>query len=786
MNKIDIKAILPALVAALVLAGCGGGGSSSNASAPANTTNTFNVTNESARAFSSVSIQTRSGGELYNKTLDCAVNQSGCMVYYTGPAINEPVALVFYDKDGKTVSAFPFPTPPSEYFKVYTSDWQTGFYLAYKLNRDFAAKDGLDSAALDEQIDVFFQNYNSPDGKPDEYEEIGRYFKKQLVDSGVTESQFLEAFYKRLANGDVATQSELPVQIAQSLEMRNINAYVNNLFKNNNLLPMSEAYANSNSPETDSCPAGLQSFLGFFGEVASLIPIVGDTVSAATGLAKEYCDGTSNALDRIESKLAQLQNSVDQIDRKISNLLDLTTRNTINNQTKRFATVRDRVKRGDDFYEIFLQKNGVKSLAEFFQKNGGTSVEGWKSSMAKGGKDLEAILKSPMQDSKRGWGNYLGEIESTTNPSDISSYTDALTEMCANPTNKPLPKRQLCNLSINNSTATLVGTQGLTLLMVKDIYSVLAQYEKLKENGAFLTDGYDMAPGASSFANSYAVVVKTFKDQDKTLNETFTGTIESNRVTKSNPIKGYFEAYNGIDDTLMQNMLNRNCKNPKFEIANITDWVYGGSGDAYIQTGCANTNLDGKREIVKARYYYEAENSSDVANVMGVLVPRKYVTRNCDYIGYVYQSYIYLGGPIIYPGKDKSTFTFNSQGCTNSSVIESGIGKWQENGVLYRITDDSAGNTRFYANSNSTGANTFYNWVRLKDSNGFNYAFYMYIGGNTQTNYGYACVTSDCSLGSSSLKFQNGPSSINMAYASKKYPYDPKVSGDMLYWNIKD
>lgn len=782
MKKIHINAIVATFLTALLLTGCGGGDSSSNSSAPENTTNTFNVTNETSRNFARASIQTRTGAELYNEPLECQTGQTRCMVYYTGAKINEPVALVFYDKDGKTVSAFPFPTAPSEYFKLYTSDWQTGFYLAYKLNRDFAAKDGLDRSDLDQKIHVFFENFDSPDGKPDEFEEIGQYYKKQMADAGVSESQFLEAFYKRLANDDVASQSELAVKLARGTEVRNVYAYVSNLFRKGSMLLISEANANTSSTETASCSSGFQSFLSYFGEVASLIPVVGDTVAAAAGIGKEYCDGTSNALDRIESKLTELQNSVDKIDQKLSSLLDLATRSSINNQTKKFESARAKVKAGDVAYENFLTKRGLKSLSQFFASKEGdpqsASVAGWRAAISAGGKDLTDILKSPLQDSGRGWGNSLGVLAGATDSSDISTYTTALKTMCASPTDKPLAKRQLCNLSINESTATLVASQGLTLVMLNDIYTVLAKYELLKENDKYLVDGYDAAPGAKTFAVSYAKVVETFKSQNKKLSDAFITTIQSN----GSNINGYFEAYAGLDATLMKNVTNRFCANPKFsKMPNITDWVY----DDYIQTECANIDFNGKRETVKARYYYKSENSSDVANVLGVLVPRKYVNANCDYKDYVKNGSLF-DGLIIYPGNSSSNFNFNSQGCSTKTIIGSAIGKQGDNGVLYPVANDSAGNRRFWAPNNSQSSNTFYNWVRLKGNNNFNYVFYLYVGGTPWGNYGYACVTADCSTGTTDIKFKNGPSSINLELITdnQKYPVDLNLLGRRTVWKI--
>ena len=232
----------------------------------------------------------------------------------------------------------------------------------------------------------------------------------------------------------------------------------------------------------------------------------------------------------------------------------------------------------------------------------------------------------------------------------------------------------------------------------------------------------------------------------------------------------------------MQNVTNRFCANPKFsKMPNITDWVY----DDYIQTECSNLDFNGKRETVKARYYYKSENSSDVANVLGVLVPRKYVNANCDYKDYVKNGSLF-DGLIIYPGNSSSNFNFNSQGCSTKTIIGSAIGKQGDNGVLYPVANDSAGNRRFWAPNNSQSSNTFYNWVRLKGNNNFNYVFYMYVGGTPWGNYGYACVTADCSTGSTTLKFKNGPSSINleMITDNQKYPVDPNLLGTRTVWKI--
>jgi hypothetical protein len=596
-----------AVIASVIyLAGCGGGGS--NSSQPAADAKTvIKVGNQSAFDFASVSIQNQNGATLYDSQFKCVSQDTNCYINLNQD-YNESVTLLFKDASGKLVRAVVVANSPNTYISLYPDATSTGFYLVNRLNKDVVANNGISWEQLNLRIATFFTNYDSPDGTVDNFEEVGLYYSSQLAKGVASEDVFLTAFKQRLLNWDVAQNNELPVAKADLASLyQRFTAFLKS--DENPLIP--PAYA-----QETTCGSGLQGFLTITENLASIIPIVGDGIAGVAGIGSSYCDGTDAKLDQIMNQLNQLQDSVNAVDRNLSQLTRFLTDQAANQKTVDFQKLADEAKNLNAQYKRFMLDNNVKTLEEFFVKKGG-----WEQAISSGGTALQAILRAPYKDSAAG-GIYTKTLN-TTQYADFNTYLEALKNRCGTlPTSSDenfIVTRQQCNNIILSNSGMLVAAQGLTLPIYKDVYATLNAYKEQAKNSYLLPNGL------TSFATAYAEVKESFAKQQSDMVRDYKAKIGTT---------GYFNAFEGLNSSLISSLVNRECMQSGRDRGDgpaIVGWFAPSTigKENYIETVC---KVGSNSQRIKARYYYNDQgsvvNANDVANVLGVPVAYDYVKND--------------------------------------------------------------------------------------------------------------------------------------------------------------
>jgi len=757
---VSLTRLLFCLFIIFTLFGCGGGSSSSGSSSPpAGTQTTFSIANPSAVNYAKASIVADDGNVIYDNLFDCPASQNSCYINLTS-LLNKPVNLLFKDSSGRLQSAFHANPQGDAYIDVYPSSVSTGIYLMKRLSSELVASDGISWEDLGLRTATFFTNYNSADGDPNNFQELGEYYAAQLLASpSLTENQFLANFRLRLLNWDVAKSNELPKSVLASTSYKKqLYIWAVGLINGSNPSIIASAHANSSS-----CSEGLSWFLSFANNLGGYVPIVGDAVAGTAGIAQDYCDGTDVKLDRILAKLETLQNSVDAVGSRLGVLTEFLSDKTANQQTTNFQQLQTSTQHYKSTYKKFLQDNNVTNLVAYFNAKGG-----WTQAITAGGNTLKSIMYSPyVSPSDTGM---IGKLLGTTSTANFNTYLAALNVKCdslSQSQNNFLAVRQNCNNIIASNSAMLVGSQGAMIPMIKDIYAVLDQYKDfVQTNGAPVRNDY---PPYSSLSSYDIEGVKTlFKNQQTDLIAKQKSAIPG--------VDGYFNAFTGLDDGLMKKMVSRDCAQVGSDRASspaIVGW-YSPKSDArqnYIVTNCKGDDS----KLVKARYYYLDQGSADVndvSNVLGVLLASQYVAGNTVWMyNNSSSSYTYAYDVPKYPNfKLKGVTGVNAAQARylgNSYVVKS-AGAGSQSSPKGILIGPLNGDPNMYSANLFDGVLTVYNynWVAFKDSAGFNYAIYLPLGGRNGSDWGYGymyCMSSDCSVNSDgkTLAFKNGPQAVN-------------------------
>jgi hypothetical protein len=597
----------------IALSGCGGS-SSSSSSYDANSQTNVAFANSSKFNYAQVSIVNSAGKEtLFIDNINCPSGSTNCFINLN-TALNAGDSLLFKNASGVMVAAITAAQSSSGYRALSPSAMSTGFYLINRLSSELLSESGIAWIEFNQRTLTFFTNYDSTDGTIDLYEEVGDYYFTRITKAAASERAFLDAFKLRLLNWDVANNNELPNQTSFTAGL--YNRFWTFLNKNSFSI-VSPAHAQANT-----CAPGLKSFLEIAGNVGNVIPVVGDGISALTGLGSDYCDDTDAKLDKISTQLNNLQTSVLSIASKVGEISKFLSRQEANDKTTEFQKTANEALDLYSNYKKFLKDNGdVKSLQEFFAKQGG-----WDKGKKEGGARLLYILGSPF----KGGDNLdlYTNILNTTGRADFETYLLALQTRCSqlNVSSKDnfIITRQQCNNIILANSGRLVAAQGLALPIFKDIFTTLATYNEQVKND------YVLPSGLTSFAAAYKEAEAAFSSQQRIMIDQYKGYIGG---------IGFFNTFAGLDTTLTSNLVKRECNQSNEATRNkspaISGWYAPTTNDKqnYIETSCKVGSLD-KR--VKARYYIGDQGSgvdaNDVANVLGVPVAAEYTTFFSDYI----------------------------------------------------------------------------------------------------------------------------------------------------------
>lgn len=777
---------------AVILTACGSS-SNNSAEAPAGTKTSIIITNPGSTYYAQAQLVTDDGGVPYDKAINCG-NET-CYAYLPTD-VTQASVLYLKDSSGNIISVFRFPSALNAYNTAYPSDLSTGAYIMHRLAEHDMAKDGLSWDEINLRIATFFSKVESPDGSIDHYEELARYYAKQLKANGLSNQAFMDELRQRLLKWDIASPSEVIIASNTSVIGRAY-AWAKNLFNSKHSV-VNPAYAQAVSP---NCAPGMFEYLQLTKNLGAKFPVEGEAVSGTQALADTYC--SSQFESKSNNLLAQLdtvQASVDDIGSrqgKFTEFLD-----SMNQVTAQFQELRTKAQTYNSQYQSFLRANNVASLDAYFKSKGG-----WNAGIAAGGKALTDILYSPYN--PNGFGMLQWINWATVDPT-YKMYLTSITAKCgAMQQNSPanfLMTRQMCNNILLSDAAFLVGVQGGSLPFIQDVYAVLNQYQAtVQSNGKTVAQDYPFPQGwVTSYATAYTDIKNTFRDQQARMLADITAKVIGN--------DGYYNTFDALNPQLLASMVEVDCAQVGTDRsgAPAITGIYATTNrtdENYIVTQCNGSVWNGKNNYVdgriKARYFYnlDARLSPDrrssvktkdvnaVGNVLGVLVQRQLVTEGWQsFFGYLdtantYKAYgaedtdatfysLYAPQVVSYAflGRGAASKPFGANVVKYSaSGCPLGVGspadcQWKFTGApdFYTTTWDET-----YIGSQNSG----FSFVVFKDKQGFHYPILLslsYTGPGLWIRNQYQlqslCVTLDCMTNNDNLymnEFKFGPKNVN-------------------------
>lgn len=746
MKKLQPLAIAVTLaVSAIGLTGCGDGGSNSHTGSalaqkpPSGTQTILSIGNSTTQSFARVVLVDSSGNTLYSQEFKCDPGASGCKVFIPRK-INQTATLFVQNAQGVMVGAYHFKDSLGSYNSVYPDNVTTGMYLEQRLVKEYLAKDKVTAQEAHLRLMAFFKNYKSTEGSADLYEELGAYYSLQASKNSMTENQFLETLSKRLVKWDAATPEELPVPKPQ---------------KKRSLTTLS-------NEAPSGCGAGVEHFLSVTENLGGYFPVVGDFLAGMAGIFGGVCSSTDAKLDYIINQLKTLQASVDKVAASVIAVKERLEFADMLNYKEVVELFSNNVANLGKDYSLFLENNGATSLENYF------AAKGWDQGIADGGTELANILKAPkalMAESDEliivKFNNYLQGLKGKcTGEPHSTGFRNTILH------------RQFCNEFMMGTLAQVAASQSAAQIIFKDIYKTINKYEmeyaaKHGQPAATIKfkNNFSLPSGVTSFAKADEEISTVFKKSQATI-------LSGYKDTTKSP-DGLFNAFAGLPTQLMKNLVERGCAQDGAGRENapaIIGWYSPTTQDAqdYVVTTC-KANTTGNERLM-ARYFYKAQgadvDANDVANVMGVPVAAKYVTG--DYWMFnnsssSYTHYQYAKDPFtMKPSNDIKFVSVNSMdGGSNESRksiwVQPGQGSGNVRNGQLRLEDKSL------RASMRNGVLTVYNynWLVFRDSNNFNYAIYMVLGGRYGEDTGYSymyCMTQDCSVTNNyNLRFKHGP-----------------------------
>lgn len=768
MNKLYQKTLVASAITLgiLTLAGCSDSTTTNQATLsapPADTKTIISIGNETNQTFARAVLLDQNGNSIKTQEIDCKPSATGCMMFLPND-VQQTATLIVQDKQGHMVGAFRFPNKLQSYNAAYPNSLTTGIYLTNRLVRDYLLKDGVSWPDARQKLEIFFSDYDSPDGSADLFEELGDYYAKRMATNPTSENEFLEALKKRLMAGDVAKPEDLPTKTKKHAgldpENKIVNAY--NLLKTGNVSLISAAHAQQPS---EGCPSAVQTYLSWVNNMAGTIPVVGDAVAGVAGFAGELCAPDTNAkLDKMLSKLTALQTSVNQIATSLGVLKDFTEDAAINKETLAFQNIEKNARNDVTKYKTFLSMHRVNSLEEY--------IKDWDVATNENPVLLE-ILRAP--------NTTLVGMKDLAKNATFNTYTTALNNRCLNlQQNRPgvnfVNVRQGCNNNIIYNTALLAGTQQMLSPMLTDIYKVLTKFNNDPKVGP--TKVFNKIGTPTGIITDYSQAtaqIKTFYNNElDTLLKKFQADVGHDQ-------KGLFNLYAGLNTTLQAKLVARDCISFLPERKNfpaISGWhsPTNDTKDNYIVTECKMLSHSYSKGSIKARYFYENQGTgvdqNDVGNILGVPVAMHYVTSYKPFNNSRDIESGYKTGTYVFEAPNINAFNNEIDAGKTNGIISNSWATLRDY-VLQNMPDQPG----FYKLTvpASTGDGSWYTWVSMKDKQGFHYVTllesYVVSGGYGAYDVGLIlkCVTSDCRRDSEWLSFKR-PGESNFVVDLSKRP----------------
>lgn len=583
------------IVMLITLSGCGG--STSDSSSPKSNV-TFSVNNKTATAFRSVAIQNGPTGDVvYETPLSCDVNQTGCMVYYAGPAFSHTAVLSFKDEAGLTVAYYDTASAPGNYVPAEVTRWTTGAYLYEALVNWVPEVEAMSQTDVGFRWLTFTQNYPVAGSGDDTYEQLAAYYAYQQSLNNPNIASFTNALAQRLIASEAAQRGEFQLES----------------------LPARSMMLLGTSGST-GCPPGVNSLIAIAAQMvgekyfSKLLKPVAKEIGKAGADACKPKDGTSAKLDTIINALNNLQNSVDNLQNDLGKLSNFVANAQMDTNVQSFDDVTADMLQLSKNFEVIRSNEKVGSLKEYVVMRGGAGADALRITLEKDGVGsvFESIVSRISSTSEK---NYLLQIASLTGPK-FNTLIRALDMLCANPSiGDILALRSQCNMVIGTTLSRMVSVQTMAETLAAQTYDLFEAYPS--EATRY---GYDLSKTA---AEHKALLAAKFATQAESIANSY-----KSSVVNSDGTQGFYNLFNGFSQALMENLNQVDCFDREQSVPRISGWIKE-PGNEYLITNC----LTSSTIPVQSRYYWRVNNSDvtgreDVMNMLGVLVPYRFAYNN--------------------------------------------------------------------------------------------------------------------------------------------------------------
>ena len=731
-------------ISAIGLTGCGDGGSGAagvgsvggSASAQVN----FKVDNTSGYDIQSVQIVDKSGKELVKDKFSCEKDAT-CNFQ---AAMNQAGVLKFYDQQGALVGAYMLAQAPNPIQIVKPSAYMLGLYVFGELQTLYPET----PASLVDKMNRLFANYQSSDGKPDKYQELGQYYRTRVVGANVSNDDFLKELHQKLEDGkplaaDLFQLKAPAVRASGRLALQSG--------------PSVQAESEGGCPSGLSALATVAQAAGnFAGSIYPGVALIGGIVQAGCDMATP----TDKRLDGIQAKLDEMAATLEQNNFDLAKLTAYTGSEGANDVLKDTVNKVSSANRNVSYYENIIDGHG--SFMAFVDANK-SFEKAWKNNP----KQMEGFFSKFSED----WDALILVGQST----DKGSLTRAFGLLCngdASANVNIVKNRKDCNAYILQYQNLVLGAYLKHMSMLKDVTATLNKYSG--KEGAFIKKNVIMpAPLKETWSETYTAVM--LPKIQAALNGVADGFAPANMAIADS--KGaYFDLYAGLPtqflDQFQTDGLKSTCtQGPRIgrqskPVPNITNWVNDGK-KSYVTVICRDAI--GSSNKFTSNYYLDDGN--DVVNLMGVLVgknsPNTKTSRTfgvTDGIGGGRENaYIYFP-----TGNNWSVFSTDKSYKDYSGVITAGV---EPNArITFKgetSTYDGPGKTRKinkyftnYTGYSSNGGNTSKLYIRVTDpANGMSYAFAQYFWrGISSLRYSFGCLGLGCNFPDDySVSFDHGP-----------------------------
>lgn len=752
-NLVATKRVVLALavgISSIGLVACGDGGGTAGVGGVSSTSNaqiTFKVENSSGYDIKSIQIVDKAGQQLLKGDLVCAKDAT---CNFKAP-MNQEGVLKFFDKQGSLVGAYVLANAPRPTQIIKPSAYMLGVYLFGELQNRYPEAPAL----LVAKMNNLFANYQSTDGIPDKYQELGQYYRASVVGKNLSNDDFLKTLHQKLEDGQA-----LPADLFQVKK---------SAVKSTGRMVLKSSAPSVQSGGDGGCPSGVsalatiaQAAANFGGSIYPGIGFIGGIIQAGCGMATPE----DKRLDEIQAKLDAMAATLTANGLALDKLTAYAASEGANNVLKDTVKNVANANRNIDYYENIIQDHG--SFKAFVEANG-SFEKAWKNNPAL----MDGLFKTFSED----W----TALTLVGQPTDKSSLTRAFGLLCDghDSANVDIVKnRKVCNGYILNYQSLVLGTYLKHMSMLKDISSTLEQYYE-KEKPFIKGNVVMPSPVKSTWADSYTSVMLPKLQAGL---DGVAASFAPDNIGIADSKGAYFDLYAGLPTQLLEKFQTEGLKTTCTQgsnigrqskpVPNIISWVNTGK-DSTITVMC-------KDDQVSKKYYtsvYYLDDGNDVINIMGVLVGKNSPNKKTSDtrgetsgIGGGYEN-----ERIEFPaGADWAVFSTNKPLTDYNGVIKAGVEP--DARIVYQGEfKDYQGSmqSRYYTNyggysKNGASISTLY--IRYTEpSSGLSNVFAQHFWrGISSLRGSTGCLGKGCSLGFWDVQFTNGP----------KLEYTTRISGN--------